>query len=47
MYNKPVAQWAFENDFEILSKKPEGVDESGGKLYMSGSGDTWYLVTQG
>ena len=47
MYNRPVTQWAFENDFEILSKKPEGVDESGGKMYMSGSGDTWYLVTQG
>ena len=47
MYNKPVSRWAFENDFEILSRKPEGVDESDGRLYMSGSGDTWYLVTQG
>ena len=47
MYNKPVAQWAFENDFEILSKKPDGVDQKDGRLYMSGSGNTWYLVTQG
>ena len=45
MYNRPVNQWAFENDFERLSRKPQGVDEKGGRLYMSGSGNTWYLVT--
>ena len=45
MYNRPVDQWAFENDFEILSRKPSGVDEKQGRLYMSGSGNTWYLVT--
>ena len=45
MYNRPVEQWAFENDFEILSRKPDGVDPRQGKLYMSGAGNTWYLVT--
>ena len=45
MYNRPVGQWDFENDFEILSKKPAGVDEKHGRLYMSGAGNTWYLVT--
>jgi len=45
MYNRPVGQWAFENDFEILSRKPKGVEAQDGRLYMSGSGNTWYLVT--
>lgn len=45
MYNRPVSQWSFENDFERLSRKPSGVDEKEGRLYMSGAGDTWYLVT--
>ena len=45
MYNRPVKDWCFENDFERLSRKPGGVDEKEGRLYMSGAGDTWYLVT--
>ena len=47
MYRKPVCEWAFENDFEKINTAPEGVDAGKGKLYLSGAGNMWYLVTDG
>ena len=46
MYNLPVRDWEFENDFEKINTRPETGLESGEKLYLSGSGSSWFKVRQ-
>ena len=46
MYRLPVKDWAFENDFEKVNQRPETEVCKGEKLYLSGSGSSWFKVRQ-
>ncbi len=46
MYNRPVADWSFENDFEKVNIRPQTSLKEGEKLFLSGSGSSWFKVRQ-
>ncbi len=46
MYGLPVRDWAFENDFEKVNPRPGTELFEGEKLYLSGSGSSWFKVRQ-
>lgn len=46
MYRLPVGDWAFENDFEKVNPRPETEVSGDEKLYLSGSGSSWFKVRQ-
>lgn len=45
-YSLPVRDWDFENDFEKINKRPEKRTDNDEKLYLSGSGSSWFKVRQ-
>lgn len=45
MYNKPVCEWNFRNDFEIVNKRPKIDPKNGKKLLLTGSGSCWFTVS--
>ena len=44
-YKKPITQWRFRNDFELVNKRPniEVLPEE--KLFLTGSGSAWIFLT--
>ena len=44
-YYKPFTQWGFRNDFELVNKRPEIEVRSDERLFLTGSGSAWVLLT--
>ena len=46
IYRKPVPQWTFRNDFDLVNKVPDLDVEEGEKLLLTGSGSCHVLLTE-
>ncbi len=44
-YYKPFTEWNFRNDFELVNKRPNLEIQSNEKLFLTGSGSAWVLLT--
>lgn len=46
IYNLPVSQWDFRNDFDLVNRKPEIDILPSEKLLLTGSGSCYVLLTE-
>ncbi len=46
IYNLPVSQWSFRNDFDLVNARPEVDVLEGERLLLTGSGSCHVLVTE-
>lgn len=46
IYEMPVSEWCFRNDFELVNKRPEVIVEADEKLLLTGSGSCYILLTE-
>ena len=46
IYRKPVSQWTFRNDFDMVNRKPDIKTEEGEVLLLTGSGSCHVLLTK-
>ena len=44
-YRKPITQWRFRNDFELVNKRPNIEVFPDERLFLTGSGSAWILLT--
>ena len=44
-YKKPITEWNFRNDFELVNKKPDIEVLPDERLFLTGSGSAWILLT--
>ncbi len=47
MYRKPLSQWAFRNDFDMVNTRPEIAVSPDRKLYLTRSGSCHILLSEG
>lgn len=45
-YSKPVSDWGFRNDFELVNRGPNVEVLEGERLVLTGSGSCWILLTE-
>lgn len=44
-YKKPIPEWRFRNDFELVNKRPNIEVLPDEKLFLTGSGSAWVLLS--
>ena len=46
IYRSPVADWTFRNDFELINTRPDVEVLEGERLFLTGSGSCWVLLSK-
>lgn len=46
IYRRPISQWTFRNDFDLVNKVPDIDVEEGERLLLTGSGSCHVLLTE-
>ena len=46
IYRKPISQWTFRNDFDLVNKVPDIEVKKGERLLLTGSGSCHILLTE-
>ncbi|MBR5098149.1 MAG: hypothetical protein IK091_02865, partial [Spirochaetales bacterium] len=45
-YEKPIKEWSFRNDFDLVNKRPPVDVLEGERLLLTGSGSCYVLLTK-